>query len=440
MEKNLPTVYFKSSNPTVDGSLTYSSSLAPQFGGVYTDSSASLQINGDMFSGFMTFQISDSISQFSGDRVSITAQMLSGFRQIQVTFELESSGSSAFSGTSIPNDWSLSDFDKVSSITINDPSILGFFTSQLTYFDESPPGNGPIEGGDGNLPIVGDSGDNWLVGTSGDDTIEGLSGIDVIDGGDGVDTAVYNFDKADYTLTIRPSGVTITDRFSLSSEGGDGADVLIDIEVLKFGTGEDLDLTQFGGTTALSGQDFESFIELYIAYFNRAPDAVGLNFWGTAFANGTSLEEMATLFVDQDETLAAYPAGTSNSVFAETVYTNVLGRTPDQDGFDFWVGQLASGSVSRDQFILEVLRGVQPGTPDESYLDTKVDIGAYFAVHKGMSDTDNASAAMALFDGTLASVDKAVAAIDGYYADASNLGGEFLIQVVGVLDDPFAVA
>ena len=93
----MPTVYFKSSNPTVDGSLIYSSSLAPQFGGIYTDSSAVLKINGDTFSGFVTFQISDSFSQFSGDRVTITAQMLSGFRQIQVTFQLESSGSDAFS-------------------------------------------------------------------------------------------------------------------------------------------------------------------------------------------------------------------------------------------------------------------------------------------------------------------------------------------------------
>ena len=190
----------------------------------------------------------------------------------------------------------------------------------------------------------------------------------------------------------------------------------------------------------MSDENFETFIELYIAYFNRAPDAVGLNFWGTAFANGASLEEMATLFIDQDETSAAYPAGTSNSVFAETVYNNVLGRTPDQLGFDFWINQLDSGNVSRDQFILEVLRGVQPGTPDKGYLDSKVDIGAYFAVNKGMSDVDNASAALELFNGSEASIDAAVTAIDGYYADALDpTNGEFLMQVVGVLDDPFAV-
>ena len=279
------------------------------------------------------------------------------------------------------------------------------------------------------------AGNDLINGNGGDDTLDGGAGNDQIDGGTGVDTAVYSGTQSSHTLMLSATSTTIADRLV----NGNGSDTLIDMELLEFDTGT-FSLNQFGGTTGLSEQNFESFIELYIAYFNRAPDAIGLNFWGTAFANGTSLEEMAILFVDQDETLAAYPSGTSNSVFAETVYNNVLGRTPDQAGFDFWVGQLDSDSVSRDQFILEVLRGVQPGTPDEGYLDTKVDIGAYFAVHKGMSDTDNASAAMALFDGTQASVDTAVAAIDGYYADASDLSGEFLLQVVGVLDDPFAGA
>ena len=40
---------------------------------------------------------------------------------------------------------------------------------------------------------------------------------------------------------------------------------------------------------------------------------------------------------------------------------------------------------------------------DRELLTNKTDIGAYFAVHKGMSDVNNASAAMALYDGTEAS-------------------------------------
>jgi hypothetical protein len=298
-----------------------------------------------------------------------------------------------------------------------------------------------IEGGVEPDNIKGTTTADILYGRGSDDTMVGASGNDLIYGGIGVDTAEYSGVQNSYLLTLSPKVIKITDRRT----DGDGNDTLISVELLNFekdSIDEPFDLQKFGGAYGLTAQDFESFIEFYIAYFNRAPDAVGLNFWGTAFANGTTLEEIATYFIDQEETRATYPEGTSNTDFVTSVYDNVLGRIPDQDGFDFWVDMLnrseATG-VTRDQFILEVLRGVQDGSPDRAYLDTKVDIGAYFAVHKGMSDTDNASAAMVLFDGTQGSVNDAVSAIDGYYQEALDTeNGEFLMQVVGVLDNPFA--
>ncbi|MCR9111548.1 DUF4214 domain-containing protein [uncultured Marivita sp.] len=298
-----------------------------------------------------------------------------------------------------------------------------------------------LEGTPASDILVSGRDSDTISGLSGNDTLTGGLGDDFLDGGSGIDTAVYSGNQNSYSLTLNPSSVTIVDRRG----DGNGTDTLVDIELLNFDTdllGSPFDLTNFGGLAGLSSSDFESFIELYIAYFNRSPDAVGLNFWGTAFANGTSLEQMATLFVDQDETRATYPEGTSNTDFVTAVYNNVLGRIPDQDGFDFWIDMLnrsAETGVTRDQFILEVLRGVQDGSSDRSFLDSKVDIGAYFAVHRGMSDVDNASAAMALFDGSQTSIDQAVAAIDGFYQDALDpTNGEFLMQVVGVLDNPFA--
>lgn len=294
-------------------------------------------------------------------------------------------------------------------------------------------------------------GNDQVIGNSFNDRIYGFSGDDVLFGGGGTDTAAYFGDQTSYTLTLSPNSTTVFDRRA----DGDGTDQLIDFELLDFRTdllGGPFDLTKFGGPTGLAQQDFESFIELYIAYFNRAPDAIGLNFWGTAFANGLTLEQMAAEFGPQEETQVAYPPGTSNEVFATTVYNNVLGRTPDQAGIDFWVGQLDAGNVSRDQFILQVLQGAKSELKpelgpefvgqqlnDRAYLENKIDIGAYFAVHKGMSNVENAAAAMSLFDGTLDSITNAVSAIDGYYADAlSPTDGEFLMQLVGVLDDPFS--
>ena len=133
------------------------------------------------------------------------------------------------------------------------------------------------------------------------------------------------------------------------------------------------------------------------------------------------------------------------------MYNNVLGRIPDQDGFSFWVNALDSGSVSRDQFILAILGGAKAPPPedatpdfitqqlaDRAYLANKTDIGAYFAVHKGMSNVDNAALAMALFDGSQDSINAAVARIDAFHDAALNTStGEFLMPLIGVLDDPF---
>lgn len=292
----------------------------------------------------------------------------------------------------------------------------------------------------GNDTIFGNSGGDALYGESGNDFLIGGTDNDYLDGGSGLDTAVYSGNQNSYSLTLRPSSAQLADRRG----DGNGTDTLVDVEFLDFDTdllGTPFDFTNFGGLSSVSANDFESFIELYIAYFNRSPDAIGLNFWGTAFANGTSLEQMATLFVDQDETRTTYPDSTSSTDFVTAVYENVLGRIPDQAGFNFWIDMLNRSEetgVSRDQFILDVLRGVQAGSSDRAFLDSKVDIGAYFAVHRGMSDVDNASAAMALFDGSQASVDQAVAAIDGFYQDALDPNnGEFLMHVVGVLDNPF---
>jgi hypothetical protein len=291
---------------------------------------------------------------------------------------------------------------------------------------------------------------NILHGSAGNDLLSGLGGNDTIDGGEGEDSSLHSAAQSHYTLTLRPDGMTIEDRRA----DGEGVDQLTDIELLFFdgdASGNSFDLRKFAGPAGLSEAELESFIELYIAYFNRAPDAVGLSFWGTAYATGTTLSEMAALFVEQPETQATYAPDLSNADFATAVYDNVLGRIPDQDGFDFWVGNLDTGSVGQDQFILSVLDGAKASPPpgatqdfieqqqlDRAYLATKTDLGALYAVHRGMSVVAEASDAMALFDGSQDSITAAVAAIDQYYAaavDAEN--GTFLMPLVGVLDNPF---
>lgn len=306
-----------------------------------------------------------------------------------------------------------------------------------------------MSGGDGNDTLSGLRGNDILNGDGGNDRLIGGGGNDALNGGAGEDTAYFTGNQTSYTLTLFAAGMNITDR-----SGANGTDTLTAIELLDFDTdinGAPLSLSQFGGLAGLNATQLQSFIELYIAYFNRAPDAVGLNFWGTAFANGNTLEQAATQFIDQPETRATYAADLSNDAFATAVYNNVLGRAADQAGFDFWVGVLNNGSVGRDQFILSVLNGAKAAPPagatpefvaqqqaDQAYLSNKTDIGTYFAVNRGMSNVDNARTVMQTFDGSQASIQQAITATDGFFNTAmAGTGGEFLMQVTGIIDDPF---
>lgn len=292
-----------------------------------------------------------------------------------------------------------------------------------------------------------------LDGTAGNDVaLIATAGLDRIDGHDGVDTVVFDGAQTQYTLLVSPDGIRVTDR----TEDGIGSVVLENVELIDFGTYMDMftgpvDLRAFGGAAGLDQDRLAALIEMYIAYFNRAPDAVGLSFWSTVYANGMSLEEIAEQFAIQPETEALYPEGGRSLKFVSDVYHNVLGRAPDMDGLLFWNQLLEDGMVSRGGFILEMLRGAKAEAPpdasqdfvvqqlaDRHYLEQKSDLGALFAVHLGMSDTDVAADVLSLFDGSEDSFETAVDAIDTVYAAALDPDtGDFLMQLVGVLDDPF---
>ena len=296
----------------------------------------------------------------------------------------------------------------------------------------------------------GGLGQDILFGFGGDDRFTGGADDDTLFGGDGTgDTAVYSGPQARYTIQIERDGVTVTDR-----SGAEGTDALSEIEFLSFGDAVDFNLANQVGIASLSAAEIETIVELYIAYFNRAPDAEGLNFWGSAYANGVSLEQIATLILGDTETQQTYPDTLSTLDFVTQVYNNILGRTPDQGGLEFWANVLDSGGRTRDNFILSVLQGAK-ADPDSSasqefidlqlgdraYLSDKTDIGTYFAVIRGLSDVTEADAVMDLFvRGDQSSINAAFEATNAIYnAALAADGGDFLIQLVGVVDDPFAI-
>ncbi|MDX9875210.1 MAG: DUF4214 domain-containing protein [Spongiibacteraceae bacterium] len=91
---------------------------------------------------------------------------------------------------------------------------------------------------------------------------------------------------------------------------------------------------------------------LYVAFFNRAPDAEGLSFWLGQFNAGATVRNLAAGFAGHPVFEATY-GGMNNQQFVEAVYVNMLGAAGDTTGISHWVGQLNGGQLTRDQMVAD---------------------------------------------------------------------------------------
>lgn len=99
---------------------------------------------------------------------------------------------------------------------------------------------------------------------------------------------------------------------------------------------------EFVASSAADLYDFDvngPIARLYQAYFLRAPDKGGLEFWSS---QNMSLDSVSEAFAASDEFATLY--GTlSHQAFVEQIYANVMDRVPDEEGRTFWTAELYAG-------------------------------------------------------------------------------------------------
>ncbi len=93
-------------------------------------------------------------------------------------------------------------------------------------------------------------------------------------------------------------------------------------------------------------QNYADVLRLYKAFFDRDPDVAGAKYWIQIYRRGASISEIGNYFAVSDEFSNTY-GQTTNQQFLETVYRNVLGRSPDPAGFAYWLDALQSRRLSR---------------------------------------------------------------------------------------------
>ena len=210
------------------------------------------------------------------------------------------------------------------------------------------------EGSTTNNIIVGSDGVDELFGYAGSDRFLSSKGDDVFDGGEGIDGVTFNGNRSDFVL--RKSGDNWVIEDTRATDANEGTDTLVGVERLGFGD-QAIALDTEGPTSA------GGIYRLYKATFNREPDTGGLGYWiGEADLETKDAVRMAEDFTWSQEFQNLYNItttdnyGTGNNIRAliEGFYENVLGRTPDEGGLNFYTGVIESKDRTVGRVLAEI--------------------------------------------------------------------------------------
>ncbi len=252
-----------------------------------------------------------------------------------------------------------------------------------------------------------------ISGTSTSDSLQSTISDDSIDGGDGTDTVSFTGNFSNYSFTRGTDTLQIADQRTTGTN--DGTDTLKNIEYIHFsdqtveeskvdviktysgnfsdykfynkGNGvyqiktdsgyDDItgypSLTFTGEATTSSFRDVSAIADikgtfdqvtglntdsgrmfrLYNASFKRLPDADGLKYWISQYTSGANDDRtIASSFLVSAEFKQRYGEDVTNAKYVETLYTNVLGRDYDQEGYNYWLGNLNNGNETRYELLL----------------------------------------------------------------------------------------
>ncbi|MHA6644841.1 DUF4214 domain-containing protein [Mesorhizobium sp. A623] len=190
----------------------------------------------------------------------------------------------------------------------------------------------------------------------------------------------------------------------------------------------------------------ELIAQLYIGFYDRAPDPAGLQYWVGRVEAGVSIQDIGDSFAASPEASDTYPYFTypdllSQNDFLEQAYQNVFGRAIDADGLAYYSARMEAGETA-GSVVASILgnASTNEGTPDQAYLQNKVDAGLHWALEAAATFvdiyqdngrlTDQASdSSHGILDGITAdpaTVEAANTATDAFFG-GDNPGGIFTL-------------
>lgn len=267
------------------------------------------------------------------------------------------------------------------------------------------------------------------LGTPQADLLRGTAASENFRGEAGRDTVAYSGARGTYDMGHASGAITVTD-----PNGRDGSDTLRGVERVAF-SDTSVNLEIGAASRRIAPGQLQQLEELYVAFFNRLPEADGLAYWIGQVQAGRTVASIADAFYSAAltyPTLTGYASGMGDTAFIETIYRNALGRSSvDAEGLAYWNGALASGTETRGSLVLSILSAAHAFKGDPHWgwvpdlLDNKVAVAQRFAVELGLSEvTPEASIArgMQLAAAVTPTSTAAAIALIGVADDFSTLG------------------
>lgn len=175
-----------------------------------------------------------------------------------------------------------------------------------------------------------------------------------------------------------------------------------------------------------------SLQEIYIAFFGRPADPEGLRYWEDQLGTGSTLMTVAGCMSAQAEFQEAF-AGLSNAGMVETIFENLFGRSPDDEGLRFYLTELEAGHATADTIAIRIIDAAKDADLSTlqakvvaaglftNQLDTAVEISAY----RGNSAADVARLFLKDIDGEKGATSETVDAAITKLVSASGGGAQF---------------
>jgi len=185
-------------------------------------------------------------------------------------------------------------------------------------------------------PSNGDASQTGNTIVNNNDRVMASSESAIIDTGEGIDTVVYKLPAS--KITKISDGWFVNGNLLKNVERVEFTDKIVALDI-----------------DGISGKGYR----IYQAAFARTPDNEGLKYWINTMDSGHSLEAVAGGFIASEEFKTLYGDNPSNEAFVTKLYNNVLGRAPEQGGFDYWTGLLNDQKISNVSTLINFSESVE---------------------------------------------------------------------------------